>query len=100
MDYRQVVGKAVHSLFDGGFVVKGTGAYLAPRRVQRALKRPCDGVCRGCSEVLPCAVGLPGTGVQQVIERGAFFKGRRFKAVVVIDGVLPVSYTHLTLPTT
>ena len=62
-DHGHVVCKAVHGLFDGGFVVEGTGAHFEPCGVQRALKGPCDGVCRGGREVLPCAAGLPRTGV-------------------------------------
>ena len=89
-DHGHVVCKAVHSLFDGGFVVEGTGAHFEPCSVQRALKGPCDGVCRGGGEVLPCAAGLPRTGVQQVVEGCTFFKGLRLFAVVVIDGVLPL----------
>ena len=53
-------------------------------------KGPCHGGCRGGREVLPGAAGLAGTGVQQVVEGGAFFKRRRFHAVVVVDGVLPL----------
>ena len=89
-DHGHVVCKAVHGLLDGGFVVKGTGAHFAPCGVQRALERACDSVCRGGREVLPCAAGLPRTGVQQVVEGGAFFKGLRLFAVVVIDGILPL----------
>ena len=62
-DHGHLVCKAVHSLFDGGFVVEGTGAHFEPCGVQRALKGPCDGVCRGGGQVLPRAAGLAGTGV-------------------------------------
>ena len=62
-DHGHVVCKAVHSLFDGGFVVEGTGAHFEPCSVQCALKGPCDGVCRGGGQVLPRAAGLAGTGV-------------------------------------
>ena len=62
-DHGHVVCKAVHGLFDGGFVVEGTGAHFEPCSVQCAFKGPCDGVCRGGGEVLPCAAGLAGTGV-------------------------------------
>ena len=89
-DHGHVVCKAVHGLLDGGFVVKGTGAHLTPCGVQRALERACDGVCRGGREVLPCAAGLPRTGIQQVVQGGALFKGRRLHIVVVVDGVLPL----------
>ena len=86
-DHGHVVCKAVHSLFDGGFVVKGTGAHLEPCSVQRALKGPCDGVCRGGGEVLPCAAGLPRTGIQQIVQGGVLFEGGRLHAVVVIDRI-------------
>ena len=89
-DHGHVVCKAVHGLFDGGFVVEGTGAHLEPCSVQCALKGPCDGVCRGGGEVLPCAAGLPRAGIQQVVQGGALFKGRRLHVVVVVDGVLPL----------
>ena len=87
-DHGHLVCKAVHGLLDGGFVVEGTGAHFEPCGVQCALKGPCDGVCRGGREVLPCAAGLPRTGVQQVVQGGALFKGRRLHVVVVVDGVL------------
>ena len=63
---------------------------MEPRPVQRLLESPGDGVCRGGREVLPCAAGLPRTGVQQVVEGGALLEGLRLFAVVVIDGVLPL----------
>lgn len=56
-DHGHLVCKAVHSLLDGGFVVKGTGAHFEPCGVQRAFKGSCDGVCRGGREVLSCAAG-------------------------------------------
>ena len=87
-DHGHLVCKAVYGLLDGGFVVEGTGAHFAPCGVQRALERACDGVCRGGREVLPCAAGLPRTGVQQVVEGGALLEGLRLLAVVVVDLVL------------
>ena len=89
-DHGHVVCKAVHGLFDGSFVVEGTGAHLEPCSVQRAIKGPCHGGCRGGREVLPGAAGLAGTGVQQVVQGGAFFKRRRLEIVVVIDGIFPL----------
>ena len=86
-DHGHVVCKAVHGLLDGGFVVKGTGAHLEPCSVQRALKGPCDGVCRGSGQILPCAAGLPRTGIQQVVQGGALFKRGRLHVVVVIDRI-------------
>ena len=89
-DLRHLVCKAVHGLLDGGFVVKGTGAHFAPCGVQRALERACDSVCRGGREVLPCAAGLPRTGVEQVVQGRALFKGCGLEVVVVIDGIFPL----------
>ena len=66
-DHGHLVCKAVHGLLDGGFVVKGTGAHLEPCGVQRALKGPCDGVCRGGGDVLPRAASLPPTGNQELL---------------------------------
>ena len=84
------VCKAVHGLLHGGLVVEGTGAHLGPCGIQGALKLACDGVGRGGGQVLPCACRLACSGVQQIVQRGALFKGRRLHAVVVIDGVLPL----------
>ena len=88
-DHGHFVCKAVHSLFDGGFVVKGTGAHFEPRSVQCAFKGPCDSVCRGGGQILPCAAGLPRAGIQQVVQGGTLFKRGRLHVVVVIDRVLP-----------
>ena len=89
-DELHAVCKAVHSLFDGGFVVEGTGAHLGPCGVQGAFKLACDGVGRGGGQVLPGARRLACSGVQQIVQCGALFKGRRLQPIVVIDGVLPL----------
>ena len=89
-DHGHVVCKAVHGLFDGGFVVEGTGAHFEPCSVQCAFKGPCDGVCRGGGQVLPCAAGLPRAGIQQVVQGGVLFKRGRLHVVVVIDRILPL----------
>ena len=74
-DHGHVVCKAVHGLFDGGFVVEGTGAHLEPCSVQCALKGPCDGVCRGGGEVLPCAAGLPRAASSRLFRAALSSKG-------------------------
>ena len=89
-DELHAVCKAVHGLLHGSLVVKGTGAHLGPCGVQGALKLACDGVGRGGGQVLPCARRLACTSVQKVIKGSTLLKRRRFKAVVVIDGVLPL----------
>ena len=89
-DHGHFVCKAVHGLLDGGFVVEGTGAHFEPCSVQCAFKGPCDGVCRGGGDVLPRAASLPRTGIQQIVQGGALFKGGRLHVVVVIDRIFPL----------
>ena len=62
------VGKVVHRTLDGGLVVERAAAHLEPCSVQRLLKSPGDGVCRGGGKVGEAACRLPIARVEQVLQ--------------------------------